>query len=310
MLFNLIVILITFGSATVAIAEVPGGSNYAWYAIENCARDQFGVLQRFTEARDIITRQLQEMHDGGQRRLRIPLFFDRQVEPGHMSVNRDGLPRDKLARIEAFLSTAKRIGFTEIVFGFFPQAGSAPDWKEWREDIYQENWLVVNQIRPILQRVGIKYYIDLLNEGAPFPFQAQLLAYAKRLWNDYTTTFGAADTVGFSIIAEAGRINALAEIYINFKPALFDVHVYKNPDKAIIATKEALDRVNLGGVPWIVGETFYNDDEVLGSIRRAAVKGHVKIEYILQWPVTKGAACTDVSVVPLRAPASLVAPPR
>ena len=153
------------------------------------------------------------------------------------------------------------------------------------------------------------YKLDLLNEAMPFSFETMLFAYTKRLWADYSSLYGARDTIGFSIIADAGRASNVRRVYGRTFPPVFDVHLYEDPNRVVTATKRELDRLRLGHVPWIIGETFYNAPAFIDATRGAAAASGVRLSYFTQWPISEAKRCADVDAVPLEFPRTLAKPP-
>ena len=286
-------------AASAVTAPARGGSNYAFYGLDGCTRDQFGVINRFAQGRETIVAQLAAMRQAGQQRLRIPIFHYRHADNGTVmdSTGGDLSPQNR-QNLTDLLAAVKAAGFAEIEVGFFPIAmNAAYNWTAFDENMYQENWNLIYHLRPIIAGAGIPYKIDLMNEGLPTPAQTALRDYDKRLWIDYNHVFGKADTVGFSIIGDPLRIGQLDAVYGGNQPYLFDLHFYDNEYNAFVAahTKMASMGYTQG---WILGEGYYNDTAAASDFRRASADTGRQVYYLTQWPLSRARTCADVDVAP------------
>ena len=53
------------------------------------------------------------------------------------------------------------------------------------------------------------------------------------------------------------------------------------------------------GVPWIIGEAYYNDAAEAAAQRQAATSTGQKVLYLTQWPLTSDETCSNaVNVAP------------
>ena len=305
-LSSLIVILSFFlgncAESFAAISEYRGGSNYAFYALDGCKRDGSIVIRSYNQQKNIINRQLAGMYTNGQRRLRLPIFFrDGNTTSGLLDSSGGDLhPQDK-ANLAAFLAAVKQTGFEQVEIGFFPIGESSPaTWKEWKEDTYQENWHLIQNLRPIFAASGLPYLIDLDNEATPASNQKILLQYTQHLWTDYTRAFGKQDTIGFSIIPnpQQDRFAQTAQIYGTNPPDALDLHFYENSYENIINAHNRLSLLGYGNIPWIIGEAYYNDAQEADEIAKAISQTHQKLLFITEWPLTREKTCHDVDVAP------------
>lgn len=180
-----------------------GGSNYGWYQLDGCDRERFGVINTYHRAADPIASQLDAMYRQGQRRLRVLIYHRHGPDSGTLMDSTGGnLSEQNRRNLADLLAAVKRAGYEEIQVSFLPSGDNAAyRWSEWREDVYQENWNLVHNLRPIIVDAGIHYRLDLCNEAIPASNQPTLLAYARRLWTDYTHVYGKDDTLGFSVVS-------------------------------------------------------------------------------------------------------------
>lgn len=200
-----------------------GGSNYAWYGINNSeinsgqnCRENFGIVANYHKrgVRNTVRQQLATMFANGQRRLRVPIYHATDLSTGTVLRSTGGnLPQQARENLSSFLADIKAAGFHEILVGFFPISQSSP--KNWYREfgsgntsvktpfynssVMQENWNLIKNIRPIIISADIDYKIDLRNEGAAASTQPIDRQYASDIWSLYNSSFGKNDTVGFSV---------------------------------------------------------------------------------------------------------------
>lgn len=287
-------------------AQHRGGSNYAWYQLgPNCDRGPYGVIPNYHTAAAEIDRQLEAMYRNGQRRLRIPIYHGRGLTGGTNMESQGGnlTPRcrDNFRRL---LAAIHRIGFSEIIVGFFPQGWNQPArWTSFQPDIYEENWQLIANLRPLIVAAHVRYYIDLANEASPNARQPVVLEYCQRLWNRYAATFGTRDTVGFSIIPGPGQLQLVSAIYGDSpfgnhgRPRVLDLHFYKDAGAQFESARAILRGAGYRQ-PWILGESYYDDSVEASALRQAIRTTHQKVLFLLQWPLASGATCRDVSLAP------------
>lgn len=305
-----IVALLSAGLLTTgAIAEqqvVHGGSNYNFYKLDDCDREPYGVLKNFHTEREVITRQLRQMHENGQDRLIIGIFHGHGLSSGTLLDSTGGdLPPQGRQNLHDLLAAVQRIGYAEVEVAFHVLGPNDPNgWTSWNEDLYQENWQLIQRMRPIVAGSGLHYRLNLGNELTPAPNQPQTLEYTKRLWKDYTQKFGKQDTVGFSIIGmRPERIASIPRMYGDNPPHLFDFHFYGNETdgdeyQQFVAAHNQMNEMGYTEQGWIVGETFYNDPTSASNIRRAIDDTGRTVHYLTQWPLTRDRRCDHVTVAP------------
>jgi hypothetical protein len=288
-----------------------GGSDYGWYQLDSpCIREPYGVVYNYDTATATIEAQLQQMYANGQRRLRIPIYFARGINSGTVMDSTGGNLSSRFrANLTNLLAAIKATGFEEIEVSFNPQSDNLPiQWTTFSSDYFQENWTLIENLRPLIVAGGIPYHLDLLNEGIP-PLSsggyAPLLQYDQMLWNDYVTAYGSSDTLGFSIIADAAHANSVSAVYgasaygNHGAPPLFDVHIYDETGAGFSTAFSSLTAQGYAGVNWIIGEAYYNDAAEAASLRQQATSTGQTVLYLTQWPLTSGTSCSpDVNVAP------------
>ena len=306
------------GSSTPPVTPPPpppaaalGGSDYGWYQLDSpCIREPYGVVYNYDTATATIDGQLQQMYSNGQRRLRIPIYFARGLNTGTIMDSTGGNLSSRFrSNLTNLLAAVKAAGFVEIEVSFNPQSNNNPiGWSTFSSDYYNENWTLIQNLRPIFAGSGIPYHIDLLNEGIPplaVPGYASLLQYDQMLWNDYVAAYGSSDTIGFSIIADAAHANSVSQVYAKSAygnpgaPPIFDVHIYDETGTSFATAYSALTSQGYKGVDWIIGEAYYNDAAEAASLRQQITTTGQTVLFLTQWPLTSGTSCSpDVNVAP------------
>lgn len=290
--------------AQVVAGQDRGGSNYGWYQIDpECQYGPYGVLANYHSAKSVIDQQLHAMYANGQKRLRIPIYHGRTLAGGtNLESGTGDLAPQHRENLKNLLAEIRRIGFSEIIVGFFPQGYNQPlRWTAFQPDLYEENWNLIRNLRPLIAAAGIPYRIDLANETIPPPRQPVALEYCQRLWNRYADAYGTSDTVGFSIIPDASRLQLLPAVYGHSPfgnhgaPSVLDLHFYK---EAATRFETAVSILHAAGYrqPWIIGESYYNDSGEAQTLRQAIRSTHQEVLFLLQWPLTSGAACRGVNL--------------
>jgi len=301
------------GSSTVQKTPPPpvaglGGSNYGWYFLTaSCNREAYGVVYNYNTATATIDSQLQQMYSNGQRRLRIPIYHARGINSGTIMDSTGGtLAPQFLSNLTNLLAAVKAAGFVEIEVSFHPQSMNNPiEWTTFSSDYFEENWSVIQNVRTIVAAVGVPYHLDLLNEGIPPLGYAPLLEYDQMLWNDYVAKFGSKDTLGFSIIADSAHVGQVSSVYgasaygNHGSPQVFDVHIYDETGNSFATAFSSLKGQGYQGVPWIIGEAYYNDAAEAMAQREEITSTGQQVLYLTQWPLTSNLTCSnEVNVAP------------
>jgi hypothetical protein len=170
--------------------------------------------------------------------------------------------------------------------------------------------------------------------------QARLMIYTRQLWKDYVHAAGAGHTVGFSIIPDKFRIQNIPKVYElgGIRPQMLDLHFYPSATELNLlqcrahpggSECEAVKMCSQTGapaschaafagslfddvvhelaavgfnIPWVVGETFYNDAKTANYLKTGIALTHQEIKYIFQWPLIRpdeqngqGDACADTT---------------
>ena len=298
---------ITCGSATASasltIYQARGGSDYGWYQIDSptCTREPYGVVFNYDTATDTINSQLKTMYANGQHRLRIPIYHARGLATGTIMDSTGGTLAPRfLTNLTNLLAEIKALGFEEIEVSLNPQAQNQPaGWTSYSSDYFTENWGLIQTLHPIIAGAGIKYHIDLNNEGIPSDSAAPMMEYAQNLWAAYVAKYGAGDTVGFSIIPDSTHLQQVSAVYgKNPVPPIFDLHFYDDAGTNFANAVTALNGQGYKGMPWILGEAYYNDATEASQLRQQIDATGQPVYFLMQWPLTSAIACQNVDVAP------------
>ena len=183
----------------------------------------------------------------------------------------------------------------------FPYGRSDPrHWLIWDEQSYQASLNLVKSIETIMSNFKIKYKTDLSNEGITESNQGLAFTYLRRLWEDYVSQFGTSNTIGFSIDPTVSRLRNLKDVFGEHLPAALDIHLYSDGPRKVADAVRVLDGTSLSNVPWIVGETYYNDEIEAAQLSKSlSSSGHL-VEFLLQWPWKREGNCQQVNDVPLK----------
>jgi len=238
--------------------------------------------------------------------LRIPIFFGRGISTGTVmdSIGGNLAPQFR-QNLDNLLSAIHSVGFQELEISFHPQGANDPTfWTTFSPDYYQENWSLIQNLHPIIAGARIPYHIDLTNEGIPPPWKTGWLQYSQQLWNDYVSRFGSSDTIGFSVSANVYQVSQVSVVYgaspfgNHGSPKLFDIHIYDDTGTNFLIAFNGLEAQGYQGVPWIIGEAYYNDEGEAVSLRKAASSTGQTVRYLTEWPLTSAQNCRDVDVAP------------
>jgi hypothetical protein len=117
--------------------------------------------------------------------------------------------------------------------------------------------------------------------------------------------FGSSDTIGFSIIADATHLSQVSVVYgpsafgNHGAPQVFSIHIYNGTENSFQTAFTSLNAQGYQGIPWIIGEAFYNDALEASALRQAANSTGQKVLYLTQWPETADQSCDpNVNVAP------------
>lgn len=208
--------------------------------------------------------------------------------------------RDNLKKI---VGKALDNGMKRIIIRFGYNSASST-WSAWDEKKYQQVWnFIVDARKAAIEEVNIRGMTNLLtppNSLLIFDLGledggktgGQWESFMKRLWQDYTYTYGVDDTVGFSIAWAQGRfakLRALLESTYLPLPKMWAVDVYANSD---IALQEIYNEMgSLKNQPLIITETYFNDALTRQQINNAMQSNDLlNISMINQWPNQPGGA--------------------
>jgi len=191
------------------------------------------------------------------------------------------------------LQQVKVAGFRYVVIRF--AYNGLGNWTGWNETEYQKAWNLIAKVHRTVDQelagspTSALFDLDVELTGAP---GAEVKAYFQRLWSDYTYTFGTADTVGFSTIADNYHLTNGLPWYGSTKPPIYAFDIYGDVGQGLFSAWSALGSGEQNK-PIIIMETYDNDpttDQQLALM--LAAHPNINVVAMLQWPNIRQPNCT------------------
>ena len=311
-----------------------GGSNYVVYDLgryrENPILDNWGdlkvVLGAYHLNPSVVSQQMQEMCDNGQRMIAFGLWFAPVGQPGeaklegHEMNSKGGVLaaqfKSNIKNVMTLATTLKTSSgmpcFQEIQFRFDQQHKADPgNWSGWDEAQYLENWNFIKEVvsitDPIFAANKTNYYYDLGGELAgawehntricgtqtPAVCGDCIKEYTKRLWKDYVDLFGKGHTYGFSFsypyLCAEHRVKEMVAVYktVGALPDQYAFDIYADLLKSLKQAKAELEAVGESTKPILVQETYYNDSKNVSEVQTAIAEEKIKVRALMQWPLAR-----------------------
>ncbi len=312
-------LLLLAPSARAANLET-GGTNYAAYDLGRYATDPTAanwtfkdsdqgsirmVLAAYDLHPDVVQNQLQAICRAGQKKIGLPVWFYHTGGAGGSIDSTGGVmqarDQNNTKNVVSLIANLKNDQgascFNEIQFRFVPLSQVNPTtWSSWNESLYNENKSFIFTARDLVLSTvaasSLKVYFDLGTEQGGVD-TGQNSPYLERLWQDYTTRFGTADTYGYSIAWDPGRFKKLMAVYdrVGKRPTQHAVDLYDPNNQGIKPQLEALytemQQTGETGTPILIQETYFNDQKAFSEITETALKLTMNIRTIMQWQVTR-----------------------
>jgi hypothetical protein len=318
------------GATRTAVAPPLIGANYSHHTTLSCSLDDTAIIGHYQErgARRRVQGQLGAMRAAGVETLRLLLWHMTDAN-GHrwgvVSSSGGRLSEPVRSNLIRYLRDVRAAGFERLTLSFAPMWTNWPSQEPYDPATFEENWKLVEHVRPMLKRFGPPdTRIDLSNEVVPRDnwdsptVIAQAKEYVGRLWTRYVDAFGR-DDASFSVIGGNGpedavpRLrNLLAVLHSTGRPLPLwvDVHPPYDHDGAL-ATLHAVDEVlTADGSPQtiVVGEEAYDDAPVAAAIDEFIRTSSRHVDEVMEWPLTADRPCSAMSVsAPYRADAYITA---
>lgn len=295
-----------------------GGSNFVMYDVSMvpwdgsiwyrplALRPVIGTLHYDPER---VLAELTVMKSRGQKKVSLVLWhmnmgatYDNVY--GHVVASNGGaLTSQHAANLNQLLGYIAQLGFQELQLRFAPQGGNHPElWTAgWNESVYQENWNFLVNTRQIvedaLSKTRIRRTYDLGAEMAGLT-NGQLAPYARRLWSDYTYSFGADDTYGFSVATYPGRLTTFIQNMdlTGARPNSYAFDLYGDEYQQLLGVRNELAAAGDLGKSIIIQEDYYNDADSYQQIVQAKNALGLNIRTIMQWPLQRGGPNSAFSV--------------
>lgn len=261
---------------------------------------------------DKVKAQLAKLYASGQRKIstviwHAPLTGRRAGKSrfGYVVNSDGGLRAEIKAGLRAYFEAVRQTGFSDVVVRFAPQGCAHPArWipgskircpAGYSDAIENDNYSVIATVHSMLDEIfaGTQTagWYDLAVEGVgwkePFPM------YNARIWQRYVRDFGAADSNGFSIAYQPGRLTQIYKIYdeTGVRPAFIAVDMYdgrtsgrRRVETLLAEFAGEMDRIGLRGTPVVLQESFYNHEPTYRAVLAAKDAG-MNIRAIYQWPM-------------------------
>lgn len=262
---------------------------------------------------DKVKAQLLRLYTSGQRKISTVIWHapltnknKSKSRVGYLvNSGGDGVHRSIYAGIEAYFEAVKETGFQDVVIRFGGQGCSrALNWvpnnriqcpTSYSQEIEDDNYSLISNVHGMLDRIfagtSVNRWYDLALEGGglPEPFST----YATRIWERYVSDFGVADTHGFSIAYQPGRLTQLYRVYdrVGVRPGAVAVDMYdgargKRPRMLTMLKQFAqeMDKIGLTGTPVIIQESYYNHKPTYQAVA-SAIQAGMNIQAVYQWPM-------------------------
>lgn len=256
--------------------------------------------------------QLGKLYANGQRKISTVIWHapltgrhEGKSRLGYLVNSQGGLRTDIETGLKAYFETVKQTGFSDVVVRFAPQGCAHPArWEPdskikcpagYSDEIADDNYGVIATVHRMLDDIfagtDTARWYDLAVEGVgwkePFP------TYNTRVWQRYVREFGAADTYGFSIAYQPGRLTQIYKIYdaVGVRPPIIAVDMYdgrtsgrRRVETLLTELAREIDKIGLRGAPVVLQESFYNHEPTYQGVL-AARRAGLNIRAIYQWPM-------------------------
>jgi hypothetical protein len=245
--------------------------------------------------------QLHAMRLAGQKKVALVLWnmhFGSLGSDVYGHVVRSDLARltpQHEANFRAWLADVESEGFDEVQLRFATQGPSDPNaWPAWNEMLYQETWNFIVNTRAVMESVlspGIRRVYDLGGELGGLIESGQNRAYTKRLWTDWVTSFGTANTVGFSFATYPGRLQKMISVYdeVGVRPVQWAFDTYDNVEPWMAAVAQEFAAAGVVDPSLFVQETYADDEATAQAWANVAATTGLRLRTLMQWPVKPGA---------------------
>jgi len=246
-----------------------------------------------------IERQLKLMRKARQEKLGLVLWFTNSTMDedctGFLLNSAGGHLTPKVTgNLRQLIKVAAGLGFNEIQVRFAPMGRNWPtQWTTWKEDLFAENWSVIESTVSALSDTGeprIIYDLGVELGGLKAPGCSQCETYVKRIWAKFNATFPQRESYGFSVAIAPGRVLALIQNLreAGAMPTEIAIDTYDPQRPGIKIAKEEMQSAQVD-LPILIQETLYNSPAMNKALREQAQLYHVRIRAIMQWPLTQGA---------------------
>lgn len=298
-----------------------GGNNYAiydngsinfspgsnWYIPAQNLRPVVGL---YNLDPSLVASQISAMKASGQTEIVIPIWNTELASCEYSACN-DGVPDgvwgevvdngwyrlrpQHESNLSAIIGHIKSNGFKRVIIRFMQYSSGMSTWDETK---YQQAWNFLYNTRNLVDGLvaasNVEVLYDLGGELGGIT-SGQHRAFAKRLWGDYTYTFGVTKTMGYSFAWAPGRFNAMKAVYDEVGrgyPPIWGFDVYPSGGNIKSQLQQISNEMgSLNGQPILILETWHNDAATASSIQSAlndtATFPNLNIDGLFHWDLNR-----------------------
>jgi hypothetical protein len=293
-----------------------GGSNMVFVDIGNYASDNTkwatdvkATLLHYQEYRAQAKARLATMNKQGQTKLSVMLWY---VEDGlkcsyysHVVCPQKGKIAEQVqTNIKNLIQDMNAAKFDTLIFRFGAQSIADPLSENYQIHRIDDSWNLIQETYKVVEaaakgtKVKVIYDLGVETMGHPYSNRQGAQQFLYTIWNRYAAKYPLDKTVGFTFNhAHDGATDSSLNVYkSNGKwPATIGIDIYEDPDKFLGNLSGALARAGKPNYPVAITETYYNDGEMGNAFRKD--KSKVNLQYVLQWPLSKGSNSKNVTSV-------------
>lgn len=300
-----------------------GGSDYPFFVqnFEQWDSNQRQIIGCYNQDPTLVEAQLRQLYKSGQRHVSLVLWympFGTSASPAEwlyssafIDSSAGHLPAPFQSNLVAVLGLIRQIGFTEVTLRLAPVGPASPvTWgNSWNESQFQQDEAFEFSTRQLMEATlagtSLPRVYDLGVEVAGIPHtlngdgitfaDGQSFTWTSRLWADYVSRYGTADSFGFSIAYRFGNLTTAIAQYDagGARPTRYAIDDYANDN--FWQVYQELVGAHEVSKPLVLQEVSYNDNSQAGSLQTSLGHFPLLIASVNQWPVNAANAHADAS---------------
>ena len=300
-----------------------GGSDYPFSVqnYENWDNNQRTVVGQYHLAPGLVQAQLKQMYQAGQRNVALVIWYmpygpadtaiNGVVDGAFLDSSSNQLSSQAQQNLTAVLGLIKGIGYPQVTIRFAPVGDASPaSWgNTWREAQFQQDEAFEFSARQVAEtalagsNVARVYDLGVEMGGIPHNPNSDGVTYADgqspewttRLWKDYVSKYGKADSYGFTIAYSSGTLTSAIAAYdaAGTRPNSYAIDTTVPSD--LWNYYQELVGAGDAAKPLVIQETSYNDTAQMSGIQAEIAHFPLTIAYVDQWPVSITVANADAS---------------